>query len=489
MSRKLATRVVMPTQDPEVRRRNFEEVSLGLTAEQAIAEAKRCLQCRHRPCVTGCPVEVPIPDFLALVAEGKFLEAEAKIKERNSLPAVCGRVCPQEIQCESRCVLARRGEPLAIGMLERFVADYALKHGEQPEKTAELRAVNGKLDQVESPKGPAVAVVGSGPAGLSCAAELAKRGYQVDIYESLHDTGGVLRYGIPEFRLPEAIIDQEVEYVKSLGVKIMTNVVVGLTIDLQEMLDSGKYQAAFLGTGAGLPYFLNIPGEGLNGVYSANEFLSRANLMKAYQFPASDTPLKVGKRVAVIGAGNVAMDAARVAVRLGADEVSIVYRRTREEMPARREEIDHAEEEGIKFRLLSSPIKILGNERGSVVGLECAAMELGEPDASNRRRPVVIPGSEFTLEIDTVIIAVGQGPNPLLTQRISGLELNENGNIVTSDQYGATSIPGIWAGGDAVSGAATVISAMGAGKRAAEGIDEWFRSQELEETRDQAVND
>lgn len=456
----------MPKQPAEERRCNFDEVTLGLTPEQAKAEARRCLNCKTRPCVSGCPVEVLIPEFLALVVQGQFEQAQAKIQERNSLPAVCGRVCPQEIQCEQRCVLAKRGESVAIGMLERFVADYA--------REAELRVVNRPQVKEDS---PCVAVVGSGPAGLSCAAELAKRGYSVDIFESLHETGGVLRYGIPEFRLPEAIIDYEVDYVRSLGVNIMTNVVVGLSVDLQEMLDSGRYQAAFIGTGAGLPYFLNISGEALNGVYSANEFLSRANLMKAYRFPDYDTPLKVGRRVAVVGAGNVAMDAARVAIRLGAEEVTIVYRRTREEMPARLEEIEHAEEEGVQFRLLANPIRILGDERGYVRAMECATMELGEPDASNRRRPTVVPGSEFILELDTVIIAVGQGPNPLLTKRLEGLALNEKGNIVVFDDCGATSLPGIWAGGDAVSGAATVISAMGAGKRAAEGIDLWLQSR------------
>ena len=474
MSLKLAARVEMPKQPAEERRRNFEEVTLGLTPDQARAEASRCLKCKARPCVSGCPVEVLIPEFLALVVQGEFEQAQGKIQERNSLPAICGRVCPQEIQCEQRCVLGRRGEPVAIGMLERFVADYAREGELARRQHCELKMVPQSLLKEGAPR---IAVVGSGPAGLSCAAELAKRGYQVDIFESLHDTGGVLRYGIPEFRLPEAIIDYEVDYVKSLGVNIFTNVVVGLSLDLLELLESEEYQGAFLGTGAGLPYFLNIPGEGLNGVYSANEFLSRANLMKAYRFPYYDTPLKVGRRVAVVGAGNVAMDAARVAVRLGAEEVSIVYRRTREEMPARLEEIEHAEEEGVQFRLLANPIKIHGDEKGHVQAMECATMKLGEPDASNRRRPVVVPGSEFILELDTVIIAVGQGPNPLLTRRLPGLALNEKGNIVVFDEYGATSIQGIWAGGDAVSGAATVISAMGAGKRAAEGIDLWFKSR------------
>lgn len=474
MPREMIERTDMPKQEPAARSRNFDEVALGLSAWAAQREAQRCLQCKNRPCMSGCPVEVPIPEFLALAAQGKFEEADAKIKEKNSLPAICGRVCPQETQCEQVCVLGRRGKPLAIGMLERFVSDYTREarraRGEDPSSGAGMSC---NVDRVAA----RVAVIGSGPAGLTCAAELAGCGYNVDVFESLHETGGVLRYGIPEFRLPKAIIDQEVEYVKSLGANITTNVVVGLTMNLREMLDSGKYQAAFIGAGAGLPYFLEIPGENLNGVYSANEFLTRVNLMKAYKFPEYDTPVKVGRKVAVVGAGNVAMDAARTSLRLGAEHVYIVYRRSRAEMPARIEEIENAEEEGVELMLLTNPTRILDDGRGGVKAMECIRMELGEPDASGRRRPVVVKGSEFVLDVDTVIVAVGQGPNPLLTRRTEGLALTDKGNIRTYDEYGVTSIPGVWAGGDIVTGAATVISAMGAGKRAAQGIDKWLRSK------------
>ncbi len=470
MSRRMKERVSMPKRDVEERICDFKEVALGLEPEMAIVEAQRCLNCKAQPCVTGCPVEVPIPEFIQLIVEGEFEAADAKIKEKNSLPAICGRVCPQEIQCEERCVLAKVGRPVAIGMLERFAADYASEA--KKKKTAEER----KQAAPKKIRKERVAIVGSGPAGLSCAAELAGFGYEVDVFEALHETGGVLRYGIPDFRLPTAIVDEEVEYVKSLGVNIKTNVAVGLTLDFLEMI-SEEYDAAFIATGAGLPYFLNIPGENLNGVYSANEFLTRANLMKAYLFPEYDTPIKVGERVAVIGAGNVAMDAARTSLRLGADKVFIVYRRGREEMPAREEEIENAEEEGIDFQLLTNPARILGDERFRVKGMECVRMELGKPDESGRRRPLEIPGSQFVLEVDTVIVAVGQAPNPLLTSRVPGLELNEWGNIKTYDEYGATSIPGVWAGGDIVTGAATVISAMGAGKQAARGIHEWLEEK------------
>lgn len=472
MSHVSKNRVLMPKHGADQRRCDFKEVALGLLPEQAIQEAQRCLNCRTRPCVSGCPVEVLIPEFLQLVAQGEFEQAERKIKEKNSLPAVCGRVCPQEIQCEARCVWAKRGEPVAIGMLERFVADYARMLQEQGQDHIPL-VVPTSISDTQ------IAVVGSGPAGLSCAAELATLGYGVDIYESLHDTGGVLRYGIPEFRLPKSIVDVEVNYVRSLGVNIITNVAVGLTVDLMEMLQSGKYQAAFIGTGAGLPNFLHIPGENLNGVYSANEFLTRANLMKAYLFPHYDTPIKMGKKVAVIGAGNVAMDAARTAVRLGAEEVSVIYRRDRNEIPARREEIENAEEEGVRLVLLTNPTRIFGDERGIVTSMECQRMELGEPDKSGRRRPVEVVGSEFIVDIDTVIVAVGQGPNPLLTRTLEGLALNERGTIASLDEFGKTSIDGIWAGGDVVSGAATVISAMGAGKRAAHGIHQWLESKRI----------
>jgi glutamate synthase (NADPH/NADH) small chain len=471
----------MPKQSPEERRSNFREVALGLDPELAVREAKRCIQCKTRPCTKGCPVEVEIPEFIALMAQGKFQEADAKIKEKNSLPAICGRVCPQESQCESLCTLGKKFEPVAVGALERFAADWTREHNpesgcEKASSDGSARSLCAAADGVKRPSAR-IAVIGSGPAGLTCAAELALMGYEVDIYESLHETGGVLRYGIPEFRLPKAIVNQEVDYVRSLGVRIFTNVLVGTTLDLNEMLDKGEYQAAFVGTGAGLPYFLEIPGENLNGVYSANEFLTRVNLMKAYRFPEYDTPVKIGKRVAVVGAGNVAMDAARTSLRLGAEDVKIVYRRSRTEMPARLEEIENAEEEGVQMFLLTNPVRIISDGKGGVGAMECIKMELGEPDASGRRRPVPVPGSEFTMDVDTVIIAVGQGPNPLLARATQGLALNRKGNIEVRDEYGATSIPGVWAGGDIVTGAATVISAMGAGKRAARGIDIWLRSQ------------
>ena len=469
----------MPKQSPEERRSNFGEVALGLDPELAVREAKRCIQCKTKPCTKGCPVEVEIPDFIALVAQGRFREADAKIKQKNSLPAICGRVCPQESQCESLCTLGKKFKPVAVGALERFAADWTREHN--PESGCEKTSSDGPevcaaADGIEWPSAR-IAVIGSGPAGLTCAAELALMGYGVDMFESLHDTGGVLRYGIPEFRLPKVIVNQEVDYVRSLGVRIFTNVLVGTTLDLNEMLAKGEYQAAFIGTGAGLPYFLEIPGENLNGVYSANEFLTRVNLMKAYRFPEYDTPVKIGKRVAVVGAGNVAMDAARTSLRLGADDVKIVYRRSRTEMPARLEEIENAEEEGVQMFLLTNPVRIISDGKGGVGAMECIQMELGEPDASGRRRPAPVPGSEFTMDVDTVIIAVGQGPNPLLARATQGLALNRKGNIEVRDEYGATSIPGVWAGGDIVTGAATVISAMGAGKRAARGIDIWLRSQ------------
>jgi glutamate synthase (NADPH/NADH) small chain len=494
VSRKIVDRTEMPKQSPEARRTNFSEVALGLDPELARREAERCIQCKTRPCTTGCPVEVDIPEFVALIAEGKYDEAAAKIKEKNSLPAICGRVCPQESQCESLCTLGRKYEPVAIGALERFAADWASKRAVEKreacagdvdsdlqcgceQKVCELDSRGCAPTSDSAASAARVAVIGTGPAGLTCAADLALKGYKVDMFESLHDTGGVLRYGIPEFRLPKSIVDEEVEYVRSLGVRIFTNVVVGLTLDLREMLESGQYQAAFIATGAGLPYFLGIPGENLNGVYSANEFLTRVNLMKAYMFPQYDTPVNIGSKVAVVGAGNVAMDSARTSLRLGAEEVKIVYRRSRAEMPARLEEIENAEEEGVEMMLLANPVRIISDGCGKVSGMECIRMELGEPDASGRRRPVPVEGSEFILDVDTVIVAVGQGPNPLLTERTKGLELNRKGNIEVRDECGATSIPGVWAGGDIVTGAATVISAMGAGKRAARGIDEWIRSK------------
>ncbi|HON41989.1 MAG TPA: NADPH-dependent glutamate synthase, partial [Bacillota bacterium] len=450
--REIVDRAEMPKQSPEERRSNFREVALGLDPELAVREAKRCIQCKTRPCTKGCPVEVEIPEFIALMAQGKFQEADAKIKEKNSLPAICGRVCPQESQCESLCTLGKKFEPVAVGALERFAADWTREHNpesgcEKASSDGSARSLCAAADGVKRPSAR-IAVIGSGPAGLTCAAELALMGYEVDIYESLHETGGVLRYGIPEFRLPKAIVNQEVDYVRSLGVRIFTNVLVGTTLDLNEMLDKGEYQAAFVGTGAGLPYFLEIPGENLNGVYSANEFLTRVNLMKAYRFPEYDTPVKIGKRVVVVGAGNVAMDAARTSLRLGAEDVKIVYRRSRTEMPARLEEIENAEEEGVQMFLLTNPVRIISDGKGGVGAMECIKMELGEPDASGRRRPVPVPGSEFTMDVDTVIIAVGQGPNPLLARATQGLALNRKGNIEVRDEYGATSIPGVWAGGD-----------------------------------------
>lgn len=453
----------MPKQPADTRIKNFEEVALGYTPELAMAEAARCIQCPKKPCVAGCPVGIDIPEFIKLVAKGDFLGAAKKIKEKNSLPAMCGRVCPQESQCEAVCTLGKRGEPVAIGALERFCADYERIHGEP---LAEMKTSDSSPGMV--------AVVGSGPAGLSCASELAKLGYRVVLFESLHATGGVLRYGIPEFRLPKSIVDKEVEYIKSQGVEIRLNVLVGTTVTVDELFEQG-FDAVFLGTGAGLPYFLGIPGENLNGVYSANEFLTRANLMKAYLFPEYDTPIWVGKRVAVIGGGNVAMDSARTALRLGADEVTVVYRRSRTEMPARLEEIENAEEEGIKLMLLRNPVRILEDGEGWVKGMECIKMELGKPDDSGRRRPIPIPDSEFILDVDTVISAVGTNPNPLLIRTISGLALGRRGNVIADEQTGKTNIPGIFAGGDIVTGSATVIAAMGAGKLAAHGIDEYIR--------------
>ena len=460
---KAKKRVEMPRQDPKARARNFEEVALGYTKEMAVAEALRCLHCKKPFCVEGCPVEIDIPAFIGFIQAGDFDGAVKKIKEKNSLPAVCGRVCPQETQCEERCVLARKGEPVAIGRLERFVADWEAEQG---------KAVPPVIKEKKQKK---VAVIGSGPAGLTCAGDLALMGYDVTIFEALHKAGGVLVYGIPEFRLPKAIVQRECDYISDLGVKFKTSKVIGLVHTLDDLRKQG-FDAFFIGTGAGLPYFMNIPGEDLNGVYSANEFLTRTNLMKAYLFPKYDTPLRLGNKVAVVGGGNVAMDAARSSLRLGADEVSIVYRRSRVEMPAREEEIENAEEEGVIFRNLCSPVEILGDEKGWVRALRLIRMELGEPDSSGRRRPVPIEGSEFELEMDTVVIAIGQGPNPLLIKRVPGLELNRWGNIVADEETGKTSLEGVFAGGDIVTGAATVILAMGAGKKAARGIDEYLRT-------------
>lgn len=451
----------MPERSVTERTRDFDEVPLGLSPEQAVEEAKRCLQCRKPKCVEGCPVEIDIPAFIGLLAEGKMEQAIAKIKEKNSLPAICGRVCPQETQCENKCILGKRGEPVAIGYLERFLADYERQQGIKP-------------PPLVSSQGKKVAVIGSGPAGLTCAGDLAKMGYSVTIFEALHAPGGVLVYGIPEFRLPKSIVFQEVDYVKSLGVELELSVVVGKTVTLDDLRDEG-FAAFFVGTGAGLPSFLNLPGENLNGIYSANEFLTRSNLMRAYLFPDYDTPIKIGRRVAVIGGGNVAMDSARTAVRLGAEEVCLVYRRTKKEMPARVEEVERAEEEGVNCIILTNPVRYQGNENGWVTGIECIQMELGEPDESGRRRPVPIPGTEFVIPIDTVVVAIGQGPNPVFLDSVPGLKLNRWGYIEADPETGATSIPGVFAGGDIVTGAATVISAMGAGKKSARAIARYLQ--------------
>ncbi|MDM8517708.1 NADPH-dependent glutamate synthase [Desulfobacterales bacterium HSG16] len=449
----------MPEQKPEIRRRNFKEVPTGYTVEMATEEAKRCIQCKKPSCVTGCPVEVDIPGFINLIKEGDFIGAARNLWTKNSLPAVCGRVCPQEIQCEGKCIIGKKGDPVAIGNLERFAADYARENGK------------GELPPKASPNGKKVAVVGSGPSGLTVAGDLILKGYEVTVMEAFHEPGGVLVYGIPEFRLPKEIVFDEVSFMEKLGVKLERNVVVGRTVSVDELFEQG-YDAVFLGVGAGLPRFLNIPGESLVGVMSANEYLTRANLMKAYLFPEYDTPIIKGKNVAVFGAGNVAMDSARTAMRLGADSVSIVYRRSRAEMPARAAEIHHAEEEGIEFHLLTNPVRFIGNDKGRITGMECLSMELGEPDESGRRRPVIIEGSEFQKECDLAIIAVGANANPLLTQSTKGLELNQWGYIVVQPETGKTNKKGVWAGGDIVTGSATVILAMGAGRQAANSIHE-----------------
>ncbi len=457
-------KVRMPEQEPELRNKNFNEVALGYTEQMAMEEAQRCLNCVNRPCVAGCPVNVQIPDFIKLIAEGKFEEAYWKIRETNNLPAICGRVCPQETQCEKVCIRARRGEPVGIGRLERFAADWYM---------ANAKENSGKADGKAEKKNRKVAVIGSGPAGLTCAADLARVGYSVTIFEAFHDAGGVLIYGIPEFRLPKEIVREEVDTIKKLGVEIKTNMVIGKTLTLDELRKEG-YEAIFIGTGAGLPSFLGIPGENLNGVYSANEFLTRVNLMKAYRFPEYDTPIKVGRRVAVIGAGNVAMDAARCAKRLGAEKVCIVYRRSEAEMPARQEEVHHAKEEGIEFKLLTNPIRVLGTDNGWVKGLKCIEMELGEPDSSGRRRPIAKAGTEHVIDVDNVIVAIGQTPNPLIASTTAGLETQKWGGIIVDEETCATSLEGVFAGGDAVTGAATVILAMGAGKKAAASIDKYL---------------
>lgn len=456
-------KVPMPVQDPTVRCKNFDEVALGYTPELAMEEAQRCLNCKNRPCVSGCPVNVQIPDFIKLITEGKFDEAYYKITETNALPAVCGRVCPQENQCESKCVRGIKGEPVAIGRLERFAADYhASKQSQEAPQKAE-------------PNGHKVAIIGAGPAGLTCAGDLAKLGYDVTIFEAFHTAGGVLMYGIPEFRLPKAIVEREVASLEARGVKIMTNMVMGKVLSIDELFDEMGFEAIFIGSGAGLPQFMNIEGEGLIGVYSANEFLTRTNLMKAYK-DDYDTPMREFKNVAVVGGGNVAMDAARCAKRLGAENVYIVYRRSMAELPARKEEVEHAEEEGIEFKLLCNPVRILGNDDGEVRGIECIKMELGEPDASGRRRPVPIEGSNFTIDVDGVIMAIGTTPNPLLRKSTPGLEVDKRGCLIVDENL-MTSRKGVFAGGDAVTGAATVILAMGAGKQAAKSIDSYIKGK------------
>ncbi len=451
----------MPEQPPEVRRSNFNEVALGYTAEQAVAEASRCIQCKKPSCMKGCPVEVKIPSFLNYVAQGDFDAAIREIKIDNALPAICGRVCPQETQCEKVCILGKKGASIAVGRIERFLADYERSKGMEPPRLPE-------------PTGRKVAVVGSGPAGLTAAADLAKMGHAVTMFEALHDTGGVLTYGIPEFRLPKEIVRAEVEYVKKLGVEIILDSVIGKIATVDELLS--EFDAVFLGTGAGLPTFLNIDGENLNGVYSANEFLTRVNLMKSYKFPEYDTPIKKVKHAIVVGGGNVAMDSARCALRLGADEVTIVYRRGADEMPARAEEVEHAKEEGIHFRLLTNPVRIIGNEKNWVTHVECINMVLCEPDESGRCRPQPLGGTEHLIEADAVIIAVGTSPNPLVPRTTTGLQITRHGTVVAEDN-GATTKKAVYAGGDVVTGAATVISAMAAGKTAARAIDEYLKGQ------------
>jgi glutamate synthase (NADPH) small chain len=459
-------RVKMPHQDPKERAKNYEEVALGYTEDMALEEANRCIQCVKRPCVEGCPVDVDIPEFAAALRKKDYAGALKIIKKKNALPGICGRVCPQESQCESLCTLGKKGAPVAIGRLERYLADWERKNKPENAPTDPPPALNGKK----------VAIIGTGPAGLTCASDLAKIGYKVNMFEALHVAGGVLMYGIPEFRLPKAIVQGEIRYVKSLGVDILLDSVIGKINTIDEMLAEG-YDAVFVGTGAGLPMFLDIPGENLNGIYSANEFLTRVNLMKAYLFPQFDTPISKGKKVAVVGGGNVAMDSARCALRLGADEVYIVYRRSKEELPARREEVENAEEEGIIFKLLTNPKQFIGDDKGWVKGMECYQMELGEPDSSGRRRPIVKAGSEFIMDVDVVIIALGTTPNPLIASTTKGLQTTRHGTVVADGETGKTVKERVWAGGDIVTGAATVISAMGAGKKAAVSIDQFLKSQ------------
>ena len=456
-------KIKMPEQAPDVRNKNFKEVSLGYTEEMAIEEAQRCLNCKHKPCVSGCPVNVRIPEFIAEVAKGDFMAAYQVITSTNALPAVCGRVCPQESQCESKCVRGMKGEAVGIGRLERFVADWYMKNcNDLPEKPAS----NGKK----------IAVIGSGPSALACAGDLAKQGYEVTMFEAFHKAGGVLVYGIPEFRLPKAIVQKEIDKLSALGVKIMTNMVIGKVLSIDEIINDMGFDAVFVGTGAGLPSFMGIPGEALVGVYSANEYLTRINLMKAY-LPDYDTPIRNSKAVAVVGGGNVAMDAARCAKRMGAEHVYVVYRRSEKEMPARLEEVHHAKEEGIEFHLLENPVQILNDGNGQVCGIECLKMELGEPDASGRRSPIPIEGSNYVLDVDTVIMSLGTSPNPLIRSTTKGLETNRKGCLVVNEETNQTTREGVYAGGDAVTGAATVILAMGAGKKAAAAIDEYLKNK------------
>ncbi|NLG87202.1 MAG: NADPH-dependent glutamate synthase [Firmicutes bacterium] len=457
------TKTPIPAQKPEERIHNFNEVALGYAEEQALEEAARCLHCKNAPCKQGCPVEVDIPEFITHIKNKDYASAIETIKAKNNLPAICGRVCPQENQCEKFCTLGKKGEPVGIGRLERFAADYDLASGRT--HTPELPESTGFK----------VAVIGSGPAGLTAAADLARMGHQVTIFEALHLPGGVLMYGIPEFRLPKRVVQKEIDYVRQLGVEIKPNFVIGKTATVDELFEHG-FDAVFISTGAGLPHFMGIPGENLLNIYSANEFLTRTNLMKAYLFPEYATPIKVGERVAVIGGGNVAMDSARTALRLGAKEVSIIYRRSREELPARKEETEHAEEEGVKFQFLTSPVQYTGDEQGHVTTMTCLRYELGEPDASGRRRPIAIPGSEFDIPVDTVVVAIGQGPNPLVLRTTPGLELTKKGTIKADENTGTTSRPGVFAGGDIVTGAATVILAMGAGKTAARAINDYLQT-------------
>jgi len=452
----------MPKQDPKLRVQNFEEVALGYTRDQAMREASRCLDCKKSPCITGCPVDIDIPAFVKLIRNGDFMGAIHKIKERNLLPAICGRVCPQEDQCEVVCVLAKKGQPIAIGRLERFVADHGFQQGDV------------RLPNLPPPTGKKVAVIGAGPAGLTAASELIQKGHGVTVFEALHKAGGVLVYGIPEFRLPKWIVQRESEYIEKLGAEMKVSHVVGKSFTIDDLFRQG-YEAVFIGTGAGLPHFMKIPGENLNGVYSANEFLTRVNLMKAYLFPEYNTPIHLGRTIAVVGGGNVAMDAARASLRLGAENVYLIYRRAREQMPARAEEIENAFEEGVRPRLLTNPIRILGNDKGWVKGIECIKMELGEPDASGRRKPIPIEGSEHVIDVDMVIMAIGQGPNPLLTSTTPDLALTKWGNIIADLETCKTNKKGVFAGGDIVTGAATVILAMGAGKKAAKAIDDYLR--------------